>query len=304
MKQYIYDNIDPKFLEEEVRCDYFISAEQKRVWAIEMDMLKKLLDVCKRHDIQMFAYAGTLIGAVRHKGFVPWDDDMDFFLTRENFEKLKKVAKDEFKEPYFFQNARTDKQFFIGYSRLRNSDSTGILKWEKSLDYNNGIYIDIFVMDAFINDRKLVANQRRKAKLLGKLAEHYYAPYNTRNTLQKIVLFIFKHTFAKIVPYDLLINLYDKQLRKYEGQTDMYAMLTHDDSFVNYFDKDDISETIYMDFEDIKMPVPKGYDKMLRTQFGDYMSFPPVESRGNWHEDNITYDPDTPYKEYIKNHEK
>ena len=163
MNQEIYDRFDPEFLKEEVRCDYRISEKQKRCWAIELDMLQHLLDVCKKNDIQIFAYAGTLIGAVRHKGFIPWDDDMDLFLTRENYEKLQKVAKDEFKYPYFLQNARTDKKFFIGYSRLRNSNTTGILKWERSEDYNNGIYLDVFCMDAFINDRELVRKQRRKA---------------------------------------------------------------------------------------------------------------------------------------------
>ena len=83
----------------------------------------------------------------------------------------------------------------------------------------------------------------------------------------------------------------------------MYAMLTHDDSFINFFDSADIAETIWMDFENIKVPVPVNYDKMLRTQFGNYMEFPPVEDRGNWHEDNITYEPDVPYKEYIRSHQ-
>ena len=303
MKDYIYEQFPASFFEEETRCEYKISATQKKLWAIEMDMMKHLLDVCRRHDIQIFAYAGTLIGAVRHKGFIPWDDDMDFFLTRENYEKLRKVAAEEFTYPYFFQNARTDKQFFIGYSRLRNSETTGILKWEKSLDYNNGVYLDIFVMDAFINDRELVRKQRRKAKFLGKLMEHYYATTEKRNLLQSVILKIYQHTFCKLVPYETLMEKYDRTLRMYEGKTELYAMLTHDDSFNNYFSPEDISETIWMDFENIQVPVPKGYDRMLTTQFGNYMEFPPVEDRGNWHEDNIIYDPDTPYKDYIRNHQ-
>ena len=302
MNEEIFKRFDPDFLKEEVRCDYRISEKQKKCWAIELDMIEHLIDVCKKNDIQIFAYAGTMIGAVRHKGFIPWDDDMDLFLTRDNYEKLLRVAKDSFKEPYFFQNARTDKKFFIGYSRLRNSNTTGILKWEKSEDYNNGIYLDIFVMDAFIDDRKLVKKQRRKAKFLGKLMEHYYATSEIRTFAQNVILKIYQNTFCKIVPYEYLMKEYDKTLRMYEGKTDKYAMLTHDDSFNNWFDADDIADTIWMDFENIKVPVPVNYDKMLKTQFGNYMEFPPVEDRGNWHEDNITYDPDTPYKEYIRSH--
>ncbi|MBR4461149.1 MAG: LicD family protein [Erysipelotrichaceae bacterium] len=303
MKDYIYERFPASFFEEETRCDYVISEDQKKLWAVELDMLNHLLDVCKKHDIQMFVYAGTMLGAVRHNGFIPWDDDMDFFLTRENYEKLRKVAPEEFKEPYFFQNARTDRQFFIGYSRLRNSDTTGILRWEKSLDYNNGIYLDLFVMDAFINDRKLVTKQRRKAKFLGKLMEHYYATTEHRNLGQRIILKLYQNTFCKLVPYDRLMEKYDQTLRMYEGKTDLYAMLTHNDSFDNWFSKEDVSETIWMDYENIKVPVPKNYDKMLKIQFGDYMKLPPVEERGFWHGDNITYDPDTPYKDYIREHQ-
>ena len=298
-----YEKYGKEFLKEETRCGYTISEKQKKLWAIEMDLVEQLLDVCKKNDIQIFAYAGTMLGAIRHKGFIPWDDDMDVCLTRENYDKLCKVAKDSFREPYFFQNARTDKQFFIGYSRIRNSDTTGILKWEKSLKYNNGVYVDIFVMDAFINDRKLVDKQRRKAKFIGKLMEHYYADSTNRSFAQKIILELFQNTFCKVVPYETLMKEYEKTLRMYEGKTDMYAMLTHDDSFINYFDKKDIEETICVDFEKIKVPMPKNYDKILRTQYGEYMEFPPVEERGVWHEDNIAYDPDTPYKVYIKEHE-
>ena len=268
----------------------------------QLEILKEFIRVCEKHNLRYFLVGGTCLGAARHHGFIPWDDDMDLFLTRENYQKLLKVAPQEFKEPYFFQNALTDKKFFIGYSRLRNSETTGILKWEESLDYNNGVYIDIFVFDAFIDDKTLVAKQRRRAKFYGKLAEHYYATGEKRNWWQRLTLSVFQHTFCKVVPYETLIRLYEKELRRYEGKTDKYAMLTHDDSFLNYCDKEIIQDTIYVDYEMIKVPVPKEYDRFLTNQYGDYMQFPPVEERGMWHGDNIIYDPDVSYKEYIKNH--
>lgn len=302
MKDYIYERFDPAFLKEETRCGYTIPEKQKKLWAIELDLLNQLLAVCKKYDLKVYAYAGTMLGAVRHKGFIPWDDDMDLFLLREDFNKLVEVGPKEFKEPYFLQNAYSDKEFFIGYCRLRNSDSTGILKWERSENYNNGVYIDIFVMDAFINDREKIRKQKKMTKFYAALAGHYYAGTQMRNTKQKILLSLYKNTFCKLVPYETVLKWYEANLRKYEGQTTRYGMLTHDDSFVNNFDIKDIKEVVMMDYENTKIPVPSGYDNMLKTQYGDYMQFPPVEERGIWHGDNITYDPDTPYKEYIRTH--
>ena len=77
------------FLEEEVRCGYTISEKNKKIMAIEIDLAERLIAVCNKYDIQLMAYAGTLLGAVRHKGFIPWDDDMDFAMTYADFLKLE-----------------------------------------------------------------------------------------------------------------------------------------------------------------------------------------------------------------------
>ena len=303
MNKELYEKFGPDFFKEEVKCDYRITETQKKLWAIEMDLACQLFEVCKKYDLRVFMYAGSLLGTIRHKGFIPWDDDMDFFLPRPDYDKLVEVAPKEFKEPYFLQNALSDREFFVGYSRMRNSDTTGILKWEKSLTYNNGVYIDIFVMDAFINDPELVAKQRKKAKSYAKLAGRYYADPEKRKGLQKLALLAYQNTFCKIVPYESIIRKYNKILRRYEGKTDKYAILTHTDSFNNWCDADDIKETLWMDFENIKVPVPVNYEKMLKTQYGDYMKLPEPEDRGMDHGDNITYDPDVSYKEYIRNHQ-
>ena len=141
------------FYQEEERCGYTIPATMKRVWAVELDLLEKLQDVCARHGLRYFACGGTLLGAIRHKGFIPWDDDIDVVMFREDYEKLLEIAPLEFTEPYFFQTAFNDQKYSRGHAQLRNSNTTAILHTEKGCyTFNQGIFLDIFPLDAVPDD--------------------------------------------------------------------------------------------------------------------------------------------------------
>jgi len=88
---------------DEVRCGYKVSSEMKKIWSIELDLARKLKEVCEKYHLRFYMQAGTLLGAVRHQGFIPWDDDMDFVMPREDFDILESIAHKEFTEPYFLQ---------------------------------------------------------------------------------------------------------------------------------------------------------------------------------------------------------
>ena len=118
------------FLEEEVRCGYTVSVEMKKLWAVELDLLAEFDRVCRKHGLTYFVDSGTLLGAVRHKGFIPWDDDIDVAMFREDYRKLPRIAAQEFQHPYFFQTPFTDPGLVMGGSRLRNSDTTLISDFE------------------------------------------------------------------------------------------------------------------------------------------------------------------------------
>ncbi|MBR1621497.1 MAG: LicD family protein, partial [Prevotella sp.] len=94
--------IPDTFLKEEVRCDYKITREMKELWAIELDLYMELKRVCNKFNLKFAADSGTLLGAIRHNGFIPWDDDMDFSMPREDYEKLCEIAPKEFAPPYYF----------------------------------------------------------------------------------------------------------------------------------------------------------------------------------------------------------
>ena len=86
-------NISAESLKEEVKCDFLVSNKLKKIQVIQVDLLNELLRVCRKHDIKLTVFAGTMLGAIRHKGFIPWDDDIDIAMTRENFERLQSIAK-------------------------------------------------------------------------------------------------------------------------------------------------------------------------------------------------------------------
>ena len=118
------------FLNEEVRSGFTVTRKMKEVWAVELDLLAQFDRVCRKHAIHYVASGGTLLGAIRHHGFIPWDDDIDLMVSRSDYDKLCAVAAQEFGQPYFFQTEYADPGFMRGFARLRNSATAGIQRFE------------------------------------------------------------------------------------------------------------------------------------------------------------------------------
>ena len=115
---------DSSFFREEIRNGFLVTEKMKRIWYTEISLLQELDRVCKKYGLRYFAEYGTLLGAVRHNGFIPWDDDIDVAMLRDDYEKLKKVAAEEFKAPYFFQDSYTDSMIWA-FSKLRDRNDSG-----------------------------------------------------------------------------------------------------------------------------------------------------------------------------------
>ncbi|MFG6394909.1 MAG: LicD family protein [Lachnospiraceae bacterium] len=291
------------FFEEEVRCEYLVSKKLKKVWAVEIDLMAELLRICNKYDITVYAFAGTLLGAIRHKGFIPWDDDIDVCMLRDDYEKLLKVEANEFKHPYFFQTALSDRRFFCEYARLRNSETTGLISYNNSADYNNGIYIDIFVLDGYVQDKKKLKLQLMHRKLVTVMLNSYYHKRGQYAGIKKYAMWAVQKVVKMLFTYEELVKRYNKVISKYTNNSLQVSLMTHSIDFIEKYwcSIEDLSEIEYMPFENIKVPVPSGYDVILKHMYGNYMEFPPIEKRGIWHNEVLFLEPDLPYKEYIKN---
>ena len=294
------------FLEEEVRCDYTVTKDIKEVWAIEIDLLMQLDEVCKKHNLKYYITDGTMLGTVRHKGFIPWDDDIDVTMFRDDYEKLLKVAETEFKYPYFLQTEYSDPGCLRGHAQLRNSATTGILKTEEGkYKFNQGLFLDVFVMDNVIDDKKLYEQQKKDAEKYRKRAVKYarwstrYYKQNTWQSKVKGILYPVVNTFLRKT------KLEEKNFRKFEEVCKRYNNMetkyvtTLEFSFdierwgkrlKSYFDKVE-----YMPFEFIKLPISVDYDEMLRNDYGDYMVF----KKGASAHGDMIIDTDRSYTEYI-----
>ena len=102
-------DIPERFFDGEVRSNYYVSPAMKKVWAVLLDLLNELQNVCEQYGIRYYASGGTMLGAVRHQGFIPWDDDIDIFMKRTDYEKFVKLAHGGiFKSPYFWQDVISD----------------------------------------------------------------------------------------------------------------------------------------------------------------------------------------------------
>lgn len=270
-------DIPDDFYKEEIRCEFTVTAERKKVWAVELDMLDKLLKVCKKYNIEIIANGGTTLGAARHKGFIPWDDDIDLMMTRKEYEKLCGVADNEFRYPYFFQTEYTDMGSLRGHAQLRRSDTTGALAWEKTRkDINQGIFIDIFPLDKIPDDPKEYTRWINKLRDYRRCADACVRTYKhklSKRLLLRKNIRIF-YVLSKSCTY--WYEKYEKESQKYnESGNSSYGLVTfllnidYKKKYpVNIFDS-----LIELPFEMLKIPVLEQYDEELKIDYGDWHKF-------------------------------
>lgn len=286
---------------EEIRGGYKISSKMRNVWAIQLRMVQKLLDVCNRHHLKIWADGGTLLGLVREHGYIPWDDDIDMLMFREDYDKLVSIAPQEFKSPFFFQNAFTDKNYFKGHSQLRYDGTAAILEIDINQPFHQGIFIDIFVYDSIpdVKDSEWRRRLKTADRIFDSLFQYSYGTRITSN-LPKILYSPFNYINCKRnKPMDLY-RRYEDLFREYNTKScqEIACPCFSREIFKTSTKlKDWYRETIYLPFEDIKLPAPIDYDKVLRKQYGDDYMIP--RKKRTMHGSFAVLDPYHSYTDYL-----
>lgn len=291
------DLFDEDFFKEEIRADYVVTEKMKKVWAIELDLLAQFDHMCKEHGLKYYAAYGTLLGAVRHHGFIPWDDDLDVFMMREDYAVFEKIAKDYFQYPYEFQGI--DNGFVLSaHTKIRNANTTALEYETAPASYNQGIFIDVFPLDDGLNDGVTNPMIFDIQKLLWQIATHPQEMARLVQLGQKFILdgdLIME--LCQAGPFETL-NQLEILCLEHNGKSDRVNFLTDEIMGLHKsFRKECFKKTIEMPFENITIPVPSEYDEILQEWYGDYMTPKQV---GGGHT-LLVLDPDKPYTEYLKN---
>ena len=300
-------NIPDSFLEEETICDHLVTKQVKEIWAVEIDLLIELIRVCKKYQLRFIADYGTLLGTIRHKGFIPWDDDLDVSMPRKDYEKLCEVAAQEFESPYYLKHFEADRRYVSGIAKLMNINTTAIEN--PASDVAQGIFIDIFPVDNIVDDKILLKKHLKEIGFYRTMVGRAWFCSKENFALYKAPLF--KRATAKVLrPILNIIGLSPtgkatKFLMKkiiticsrYNDKPCKYAtVLSSQGSFLTTHLVSDFNDILWKDFEFTQIPVERHFEEVLIRRYGDYHEF----IKGASYHNILKFDTQRSYTEVIK----
>lgn len=274
---------DKSYFEDEVRDGFFVPAEIKQAWAAELEVLSEVDKVCKKYSIQYFADWGTLLAAVRHEGFIPWDDDLDIVMKRDDYNRFMRIAQTELPDGFSAYNFRNHDDFWLFLGRVVGKQR--ICFEQEHLDrFHQFPYIagvDIFVLDYVSRDEEAERERDKLAMrtiaLADMIGEGKINPAMKEQELQKL---------ERECSIDITRGLPDVELRRelYGVVEHIFSRFTDDESDMLSqlfpfgmketrfrFPKECYAQAIELPYENIRIPVPIQYCKMLKDKYGDYM---------------------------------
>lgn len=304
---------DQNFFKEEDKI-IKVGSDRKRLWAVLLDLLIEFDRVCRKNGIKYMIDGGTLLGAVRHGGFIPWDDDVDVVMSRSEYEKLNQIASREFVAPYFWQTNDTDPDYGKGFARLRNSSTTFVARSEMDnnrllFHHNQGVPVDIFVCDNVPDGPKertpFLKHLSRLQSLALNLRKQGRAPWRlgllTRipDLARKIGYIVSSFVLRQDVSHYLLKKT-NAIAQRYNGlPTDCVSHLTFNADegtrLCFIFPHEWIDELTQLEFEGYKFYAPAHWKEYLTKLYG------------NWHKHvvgvsehgQVFVDLEKPYTEYL-----
>lgn len=278
-------NFPRDFFEEEYRCGFKVEELMKRAWAAEMEVLQVVIDICEKNQLTYFADSGTLLGAVRHQGYIPWDDDIDIALKREEYNQLIKILPEQLPDGFVLTG------MYASSERLRKAGEVQQIRVMADEEYWSfpeylkrfhgfpypRIGIDIFSLDYIPRDPNLADLQIRLINKVRVVLENWEY-FSNEGMLEEQLTSIEELCNVKLKRNGDIRN---QLWRLLDG---LYSMFTEEESdevtnftFLLWKDtcrqkKEWYDEVIYMPFENMKIAVPKNYHEVLISRYGDYMT--------------------------------
>ena len=259
----------------------------KHVQEVQLMIFKDFIEICEKNDLEYYAYGGTVLGAIRHKGFIPWDDDIDILMFREDYEKFLKIMGETKSSKYELLNIDKNEDYHYMFSKMSLKGTSFRNYWCLKKSFNVGINIDIFVFDYIPSKDFSFSILKKRVKILKKIGyileiiqNDYY-----NSTIKKIIIYCIKAIF-------ILFNINNKTYKKFyrrilnqlHNKSDKSNPLVYDLAAISYDEPlkvDTIRPPKKVKFESIEINVPNDYDTYLKINFGNYMELPPEDKRNN-----------------------
>lgn len=250
----------------------------REVQKIELEILLEFDRICKEEGLAYQLFSGTLLGAIRHQGFIPWDDDIDVAMMRKDYEIFLRIAQVNLGYDYFLQTTETDPNYVNPFAKIRKNGTVFKEKMVKDVDMHHGVYMDIFPMDYVKPGKKIGYLQLSLLTYFRDIKKHRAQGIREKES------FFQRRLSDAVVDRGIKasLNLFSKR------GTDHISDLVFNNTKELYDDfalsKETFETLIIGDFEGYSFPIPKNYDEELRIYYGDYMTLPRKEDQDPHHD--------------------
>ena len=237
----------------------------------ELEILDYFALFCKKHNLKYYLTYGTLLGAIRHKGFIPWDDDIDVAMPPKDYQEFIKLYQKEKQDKYLLQNINSEKYYHTIFTKIRKNNTCMVEKNWQYIKIHKGINIDIFPLFPYPDNKK----DAKKLIFNLKLSQLLVSKNNKTSSKKNKILFFILRLIPRDITNKWASNLINKSLN-YNKPYSYYKTDELKDPVVN---KEWFNEIIELPFENRKYTAPKNYDEVLKSMYGDYMIPPKEEDR-------------------------
>lgn len=258
--------------------------ELKDLQTVLLYIAKEIKRVCEKNNIKYTMIGGTLIGAVRHKGFIPWDDDMDFVMTRENFDRFVKCCKNQLGDEFEVQNWKTDPHYGFGFCKIILKNTEVVEKGKENMQCRKNAFVDVIPFDRMPQNKLL----QYKQDYLIRFYRNLVLMKSDKNIIEAFPPKMRAKRKATAALFGFIsrktaIRRLEHQLRLYKNDknADYTSMLGSYGYQKEITSKKLFDEYVQLPFEDTEFMAIKNYDIYLTQVFGDYMQLPPEEKRVN-----------------------
>ena len=256
----------------------------RKLQLVELEILEEVDRICKKNNIDYFLNGGTLLGAVRHKGFIPWDDDIDVTMTRKNYNKFIEACLKDLNSKYIIDNYKTNKKCCFSFTKIKKKGTLYVESRDyNTYDENSGIWVDVFPLDGQPKPMSIIMRIQNRLCMFLRTAitiKNNSNHYNKSKIRKKIYRILLTPIPVKFMSYLLekIISIYDEDKVQYLSSFSTVYSLSKET-----FEKSKLFPYKDIEFEGRKFMGIAGYDYYLEKMYGDYMKLPPKDKRVNHH---------------------